>query len=61
MPSKQQFGDFEPLYTNPDTARIAILPVPYDGSSTWVKGADKGPQAILEASYNLEFYDRTGR
>ncbi|MHC4929547.1 MAG: agmatinase [Planctomycetota bacterium] len=48
MPSKQQFGDFEPLYTNPDTARIAILPVPYDGSSTWVKGADKGPQAILE-------------
>ncbi|MHC5085184.1 MAG: agmatinase [Planctomycetota bacterium] len=57
MPSKQQFGDFEPLYTNPDTARIAILPVPYDGSSTWVKGADKGPQAILEASYNLEFYD----
>jgi agmatinase len=58
MPNKQkQFGDFEPQFTNPDTAAIAILPVPYDGSSTWVKGADKGPQAILDASYNLEFYD----
>ncbi len=52
-----QFGDFEPEYTNPQTAKIAILPVPYDGTSTWVKGADKGPEAILAASYNLEFYD----
>ena len=58
MPDEQkQFGDFEPQYTNPDTATIEILPVPYDGSSTWVKGADKGPQAILDASYNVEFYD----
>jgi agmatinase len=58
MSNKQkQFGDFEPQYTNPDSAAIAILPVPYDGSSTWVKGAGKGPQAILDASYNLEFYD----
>ena len=52
-----QFGDFEPGYTNPDTAAVSILPVPYDATSTWVKGADKGPQAILDASYNLEFYD----
>lgn len=52
-----QFGDFEPQYTAPDTASVAILPIPYDGTSTWIKGADKGPQAILEASYNLEFFD----
>ena len=29
--------------------------------STWnfttIKGADKGPQALLEASFNMEFYD----
>lgn len=55
--SANQFGDFEPEYIDPATAAIAILPVPYDGSSTWIKGADKGPQAILDASYNLEFYD----
>jgi agmatinase len=40
-----------------DSAEIAILPVPYDGTSTWIKGADRGPDAILDASYNLEFYD----
>jgi len=33
------------------------LPVPYDGTSTWMKGADRGPQAILEASAHLELYD----
>ena len=55
--STNQFGDFEPEHTNPDTAAISILPVPYDGSSTWIKGADKGPGGILDASYNLEFYD----
>ncbi|HOV12557.1 MAG TPA: agmatinase, partial [Bacteroidales bacterium] len=31
--------------------------VPYDGTSTWIKGADKGPDAILEASANMELYD----
>ena len=54
---KLLYGDFEEQYTNYETAAIAILPVPYDGTSTWLKGADKGPQAILEASPNMEFYD----
>lgn len=51
------YGDFEETYTNYETAEIAILPVPYDGTSTWIKGADRGPYAILEASPNMEFYD----
>ena len=34
-----------------------MLGVPYDGTSTFVKGADKGPQAILDASDSLELYD----
>ncbi len=55
--STNVFGDFPSKYTDSQTAAISILPVPYDGSSTWIKGADKGPQAILDASYNLEFYD----
>lgn len=38
-------------------SRIIIVPVPYDGTSSWMKGSDKGPEAILEASVNLEFYD----
>ena len=40
-----------------DNARYVILGVPYDGTSTFVKGADKGPQAILDASDSLELYD----
>lgn len=51
------FGDFTPEEMCYHSAAIAILPVPYDGTSTWIKGADRGPKALLEASYNLEFYD----
>jgi agmatinase len=38
-------------------ASIVILPVPFDKTSTWIKGANKGPQKIIEASQYLEFYD----
>ena len=51
------FGDFTPEQMSYASAAIAVLPVPYDGTSTWIKGADRGPEALLEASYNLEFYD----
>lgn len=51
------FGDFTPEEMCYEGAEIAILPVPYDGTSTWIKGADRGPEALLDASYNLEFYD----
>ena len=40
-----------------ETSNIVLLPVPYDGTSTWQKGADKGPQAFLNASENMELYD----
>lgn len=53
----RNFGDFEDQYTDYDKSQIAILPVLYDGTSTWIKGADRGPQALLEASFNMEFYD----
>jgi agmatinase len=50
------FGGHEVVYTYEESG-IVIVPVPYDETSTWMKGADKGPDAILEASVNLEFYD----
>lgn len=40
-----------------ENSRIALLTVPYDATSTWGKGADKGPEAFLEASENMELYD----
>jgi agmatinase len=51
------FLDLPPEFSNYENARIVILPVPFDKTSTWVKGADKGPGAIIEASINLEYYE----
>lgn len=42
------------LYEN---AEILLQSIPYDGTSTWGKGADKGFKAFLEASENMEIYD----
>jgi agmatinase len=50
------FGGHEVVYDYLNSA-IVMLPVPYDETSTWMRGADKGPEAILQASPNLEFYD----
>jgi agmatinase len=50
------FGGHEVVYDY-SGSEIIIVPVPYDRTSTWIRGADKGPDAIMEASVNLEFYD----
>ncbi len=36
---------------------IVVLPVPFDKTSSWIKGADRGPQALINASCNMELYD----
>jgi len=51
------FGGIPEKYTVLEKSRIVILPVPYDETSTWIKGSDKGPEAILEASTQVELYD----
>jgi len=53
----ENFAGLPPEYTNYEQSKIVVLPVPYDATSTWVKGADKGPEALLEASVALEWYD----
>ncbi len=40
-----------------EKAAAVLIPVPYDGTSTYGKGADKGPDAIFDASENMEIYD----
>ena len=51
------YGGLSPEYSDYNHSEIVIIPVPYDGTSTWGKGADRGPEAILEASANMELYD----
>jgi agmatinase len=54
--SAMNFGGNEVVYDYQES-EIIIVPVPYDETSTWIRGAEKGPDAVLEASVNLEFYD----
>lgn len=51
------YGGLPGEFSGEHNAAIVILPVPYDETSTWQKGSDKGPDAILEASANMELYD----
>ena len=57
MKQPTNFADLPQKYSRLEDSAVVILPVPYDGTSTWGKGADKGPQAIIEASANMELYD----
>jgi agmatinase len=57
MARTANFGDLSEEYSTLEQAKAVILPVPYDATSTWIKGADKGPVAIIEASRHMELYD----
>jgi len=57
MGQTTNFGDLPEEYSALEQARIVIIPVPYDRTSTWQKGSDKGPGAIIEASAHMELYD----
>ncbi|WP_424495198.1 agmatinase [Salinimicrobium sp. GXAS 041] len=55
--SKKNYAGIPDKYARIDDAKVVLIPVPYDGTSTWQKGADKGPDAFLEASENMELFD----
>ncbi|WP_104735483.1 agmatinase [Hanstruepera ponticola] len=55
--SNKTYAGIEDQYSKLDNSKIVLIPVPYDGTSTWQKGADKGPEAFLHASENMELYD----
>ncbi|MGB3532103.1 MAG: agmatinase [Microcoleaceae cyanobacterium] len=40
-----------------NTARVVVLPIPYEKTTTYRKGCSNGPTALLEASHQLECYD----
>ncbi|MFT4646779.1 MAG: agmatinase [Planctomycetota bacterium] len=54
---KRTYAGIPENYAKLETAKVVLIPVPYDGTSTWQKGAHKGPEAFLEASENMELYD----
>lgn len=53
----RNFAGIPDKYAQYDDAVILLQSIPYDGTSTWGKGADKGFSAFLDASENMETYD----
>jgi agmatinase len=54
---KETFGGIPAKYSSSGNSSILLQSIPYDGTSTWGKGADKGFQAFMEAAQNMELYD----
>ena len=42
---------------DPDIARFVLLPVPFDATTSYRQGTADGPQAILEASWQVDLRD----
>ena len=40
-----------------ESSSIVIQSAPYEHTSSYLAGSDKGPEAIIEASHYVEFYD----
>ncbi len=51
------FGGLPEKFTDYKKSKIVVLPVPFDKTTTWLKGCNKGPDAIIDASRNMELYD----
>ena len=53
MPNYNLFGLEDQSY---EGAKVVVLPVPYDSTVTYKTGTREGPQAIINASRNIELY-----
>ena len=51
------FGGLDESLTRLSTAHAVVLPVPYDGTVSYMSGSRLGPRAILTASQSMELYD----
>lgn len=51
------YGALPARYRGYENSRVVILPVPFDRTSSWQKGARRGPAALLAASAHMELFD----
>ena len=46
----------------PEQSRVVIVPVPYEATTSYGGGTSRGPEAVLEASKQVDLFDRdTGK
>jgi agmatinase len=57
LPESDNFLAIEEEYSSLEKSKIAILSAPYEHTVSYGGGAGKGPQAIIDASQYVEFYD----
>lgn len=50
-------GIEEEHYKSYEHSRVVIQSVPYEHTSSYVEGSDRGPEEILKASHFVEYYD----
>ncbi len=56
------YFDLPPELSRYGSARVAVLPVPFERTTSYVKGTGRAPAAILKASAQVELYDEeTGK
>lgn len=55
----QNFLGLDEPWCHPDHAGVYVFPAPYEHTSSYVPGSDRGPAAIIEASQQVELYDET--
>ncbi len=51
------FLGLDPSLCDYESARFAILPIPYDATASYAAGARDGPRAVITASQQVEWYD----
>jgi agmatinase len=56
---QDNFLGIDEPWCHPDQAGIYVLPAPYEHTSSYILGSDRGPSAIIEASQQVELYDET--
>ncbi|NQU95602.1 MAG: agmatinase [Candidatus Omnitrophica bacterium] len=54
---QKRFGDISEECAGLKKSKVCIIQAPYDETLTYIKGARKGPEAIIEASTNMELFD----
>lgn len=54
---KGRYLGLEDEFCDAESSKVVLLSVPFDKTTTYQKGSDKGPEGIIEASRNMEAYD----
>ena len=44
-------------FTNQEKSKVAILSVPYEATTSFIRGCSKGPESIIETSSHVELFD----